>query len=140
MLTMFFKRQTTCTTYYNSSAGPYLEEFTDWLVLCGFQNEVICQYLPGVRELATWVDATYGNLTSMPAQALNHFSDYLAKYGRLRYSKGQYSVHYLGAKHFIEFLQIQHNIIGTETPRKAIVPELLRLFEHWMQAHRGVLS
>lgn len=58
MLTTYLKRQTTLTTYYTSSAGPYLDEFTDWLAQCGFHDEVICQYLPGVSEFAAWVDAT----------------------------------------------------------------------------------
>ena len=87
MLTTYLKRQTTLTTYYTSSAGPYLDEFTDWLAQCGFHDEVICQYLPGVSEFAAWVDATYGNLTSFPVNALNHFHDYLATRDRLRYSK-----------------------------------------------------
>jgi hypothetical protein len=78
MLTTYLKRQTTLATYYTSSAGPYLDEFTDWLAQCGFHDEVICQYLPGVSEFAAWVDATYGNLTSFPVNALNHFHDYLA--------------------------------------------------------------
>lgn len=140
MLTTYLKRQTTLTTYYTSSAGPYLDEFTDWLAQCGFHDEVICQYLPGVSEFAAWVDATYGNLTSFPVNALNHFHDYLATRDRLRYSKGQHSVHWLGAQHFVEFLQSKNKIVVTEISPKTTQPELLRQFEHWMQTHRGVRS
>lgn len=138
MLATYFKRQTTRTTYYASSAGPYLDEFTDWLVQCGFHKEVICQYLPGIVEFADWADATYGNLTSCPQGAFDHFRDHLAERGRLRYSKRQHSVTCRGTQHFVEFLQIQHKIAGTATSSQAAKPELFCQFEQWMQAHRGV--
>jgi integrase/recombinase XerD len=138
MLAKYLKRQTTRTTYYGSSAGPHLDEFTDWLAQKGFHDEVICQYLPGVIEFAGWVDATYGNVRSCPFDALNCFCDYLAKRGRLRGKKGQYSASFRGAKHFVRFLQIQNKIDGAETPPQTTQPELFRLFEQWMQAHRGV--
>lgn len=140
MLTNYLNRQTTLTTYYTSSAGPYLDEFTDWLAQRGFHDEVICQYLPGVSEFAAWVDATYGNLTTFPVNGLNHFHDYLATRGRLRYSKGQHSIHWLGAQHFVEFLQSQNKIGVANTSPKTIQPEFLGQFEHWMQTHRGVQS
>ena len=138
MLTTYLKRQTTLTTYYTSSAGPYLDEFTEWLAQCGFHDKVICQYLPGVNEFAAWVDATYGNLASLPVNALTHFHDYLATCGRLRYLKGQHSIHWLGAQHFVEFLQSQKKIVVAEILPKMTQPELLRQFELWMQTHRGV--
>jgi len=102
MLATYFKRQTTRTTYYASSAGPYLDEFTDWLAHCGFREEVIGQYLPGVVEFANWVDAAYGNLVSCPVDVVSRFCDHLAKRGRLRYSSGQHSISYLGARRFVE--------------------------------------
>lgn len=138
MLATYFKRQTTRATYYASSAGSYLDEFTGWLAQCGFHEEVICQFLPGIVEFADWADATYGNLTSCPNDAFNHFRDHLAERGRLRYSKGQHSVSCRGARRFVEFLQIQHKIAGTTPPPQATQPELFRQFEQWMQAHRGV--
>jgi len=139
MLATILKRQTTRATCYASTAGPYLDEFTDWLAQSGFHNEVICQYLPGVIEFVGWVETTYGNLKSCPPDALGRFHDYLDKHGRLRYSKGQYSVSFRGAQHFIEYLQIRNEIVGTEMPPQKPQPELVRLFEQWMQAHRGVL-
>jgi site-specific recombinase XerD len=139
MLATYFKRQATRTTYYASSAGPYLDEFTDWLAHCGFREEVIGQYLPGVVEFANWVDAAYGNLVSCPDDVVSRFCDNLAKRGRLRYSSGQHSISYLGARHFVEFLQIQHKIIGTAKSQQAAQPDLLRQFDQWMQAHRGVM-
>jgi hypothetical protein len=139
MLATYLKRQTTRATCYGSAAGPHLDEFTDWLAQSGFHNEVICQYLPGVIEFAGWVDTTYGNLKSCPFEALGGFRDYLGKHGRLRYSKGQYSVSFRGAQHFVEYLQSRNETVGAERPPQTTQPELVRLFEQWMQAHRGVL-
>jgi len=112
MLATYLKRQTTRATCYASAAGPYLDEFTDWLVQSGFHNEVICQYLPGVIEFAGWVDTTYGNLKPCPFEALGRFRDYLAKHGRLSYSKGQYSASFRGAQHFFKYLQIRNEVVG----------------------------
>ena len=137
MLTTYFKRETTCINYYAGPAGSYLDEFTDWLARCGFQQEVICQYLPGTIWFAAWGEKTYGHLTSLPADVLPHFRVHLAQAGRLFYSRGQHSAHWLSAQHFVEFLRLQRQIAEAEAtlPRK---PALLHLFEHWMQTHRGV--
>jgi site-specific recombinase XerD len=114
-----------------------LDEFTDWLAKCGFHEEVICQFLPGIVQFTDWADATYGSLTSCPDDAINHFRDHLAKRGRLRYSKGQHSVSCRSAQRFVEFLQTQHKIVGPVTIQ-ATQPELFSQFEQWMQTHRGV--
>ncbi|MDD5580997.1 MAG: hypothetical protein PHY16_17205 [Methylobacter sp.] len=139
MLTTYFKRKTTLTSYYASPAGSYLDEFTDWLTWCGFHEEVICQYLPGIVQFGIWGKKTYGNLTSLPVDALSHFRDSLAKNGRLYYSKGQHSIHWRGVQHFVEFLRLQHKIACAQTLPQAPQPELLQLFESWMHTHRGVM-
>lgn len=138
MLSTYFKRETTCATYYASSAGSYLDEFTDWLTQCGFHEEVIGQYLPGVVEFTDWADATCGNLASCSPDAFSHFRDYLSKRGRLRHPKGPLSITCRGAQHFIEFLRVKHNIGGTVMPPQITQPELFRQFAQWMQTHRGV--
>lgn len=137
MLTTYLKRETTRTIYYASPAGSYLDEFTDWLARCGFHEEIICQYLPGTMRFAVWGEKTYGKLTSLSADALNHFCVHLAKCGQLLYSRGQNSVHWLSAQHFVEFLRLQRKIVNAETPLRPKLA-LLDLFEHWMQTHRGV--
>lgn len=86
MLTTYIKRETTRISYYASPAGSYLDEFTDWLARCGFHEEVICQYLPGTMRFAVWGEKTYGKLTSLPADALNHFRVHLAKCGQFRHT------------------------------------------------------
>jgi hypothetical protein len=40
----------------------------------------------------------------------------------LRYSKGQHSIHWLGAQHFVEFLQSQNKIGVANTSPKTIQP------------------
>lgn len=138
MLATYFKRQSTHQIYYASPAGPYLDEFTDWLAERGFHEDVICQFLPGIVQFSNWADTTYGNLASYPGDAFNHFRDHLAERGQLHYAKGQHSAACRGALRFVEYLQLQHNILGTSTPPETTQPVILRQFEQWMQAHRGV--
>ena len=54
MLTAYFKRQTTCATYYSGPAGPYLVEFTDWLAQRGYRQETIRNRLQGVSQFGFW--------------------------------------------------------------------------------------
>ena len=140
MLTRYFKRQTTLESYYGSSAGQYFDEFTDYLEKSGFHQEVICQYLPGVKMFAAWADAAYGRVASLPADTCSNYREYLAENGRLRYEKGEYSSSYRAAEHFLEFLASQNPIKCISIPPKTPRPELLSQFEAWMQAHRGLCS
>lgn len=52
MLTTYFKRQTTQATYYTEPAGPYLDDFTDWLTQRGYQHETIRRRLQGAAQLS----------------------------------------------------------------------------------------
>ena len=42
MLTNYFTRSATLSTYYAGLAGPYLDDFTDWLAQRGFGGDAIC--------------------------------------------------------------------------------------------------
>jgi hypothetical protein len=54
MLTTYFKRQTTLATYYAGPAGPYLDDFTDWLAQRGYQLENIRRRVQGAAQLGIW--------------------------------------------------------------------------------------
>ncbi len=58
MLSSYFKRNTTLATFCNGPAGPYLDEFTDWLSKRGFQQETIRRRILGAVQFVDWTQAT----------------------------------------------------------------------------------
>lgn len=140
MLTTYFKRQTTCATYYAGPAGPYLDEFTDWLAQRGYRQETIRNRLQGVSQLCTWVRTNGIRLQSLSPRALDNFRHYLLDRNRLHLSGGQLSITWLGAQIFFEFLQAKRLVASSEIQLTDARPELLGAFEDWMLIHRGVRS
>jgi len=138
MLTTYFTRPATHTTYYSGLAGPYLDSFADWLAKRGYdKNNSIRQLLRGTAEFGNWVQASYGSLTSLRDGAWVSYCEHLASQGRLRSAKGQHSIYWRSAKLFSEFLCAQHGIVVSEAAAVPVLPDMVVAFEHWMQMHRG---
>ena len=114
MLTTYFKRQTTCATYYAGPAGSYLDEFTDWLAQRGYRQETIRNRLQGASQLCTWVRTNGIRLQSLSPRALDDFRHYLSDRNRLHLSGGQLSIAWLGAQIFFEFLQAKRLVASSE--------------------------
>jgi len=138
MLTTYFKRQTTCTTYFAGPAGPYLDEFTDWLAERGYRQETIRNRLQGASQLGTWADTNGIRLQLLSPRVLNDFRHYLLDRSQLYLSGGQLSIVWLGAQIFLEFLQAKRLVAPSEVPLVVTQPEILNAFEHWMLIQRGV--
>jgi hypothetical protein len=138
MLTTYFKRQTTCTTYFAGPAGPYLDEFTDWLAERGYRQETIRNRLQGASQLGTWADTNGIRLQLLSPGALNDFRHFLLDRSQLYLSGGQLSIVWLGAQIFLEFLQAKRLVAPSEVPLVVTQPEILNAFEHWMLIQRGV--
>jgi len=138
MLTTYFKRQTTQATYYSGPAGPYLDEFTNWLEQRGYRHETIRYRLQGAAQFVTWAQTTGCNLPSLSPATLDHFRCHLSKHHQLRHTGGQLSVRWLGAQLFFEFLQDQQLVAPADTSLEVTHPELLSAFAQWMHVHRGV--
>jgi site-specific recombinase XerD len=138
MLTTYFKRQTTQATYYSGPAGPYLDEFTNWLEQRGYRHETIRYRLQGAAQFVAWAQTTGCYLPSLSSDILDRFRYHLSKHHQLRHTSGQFSVRWLGAQRFFEFLQDQQLVALTDTSLEVTHPELLSAFEQWMQVHRGV--
>src|SRR5260370_10746502 len=95
--------------------------------------------LVGANGFANWVQSTGGSLTSLPAGVFwGTFCQHLSKQGRLHRTNGQHTIYWRGAQHFVEYLLDQHGISVDRTPAETAPPELVAMFEHWMQVHRGV--
>ncbi|MGI9305648.1 MAG: tyrosine-type recombinase/integrase [Gammaproteobacteria bacterium] len=138
MLTTYFKRQTTLASYYAGPAGPYLDDFTDWLAQRGYQHECIRGRVRGAVQLGVWAQTTGCSLQPLSLATLNDFRGYLSSRGRLLYSGGQHSIRWLGAQRFVEFLQVEQLVTPLSASAPAVQPELLQAFKQWMEVHRGV--
>jgi site-specific recombinase XerD len=139
MLKTYFKRERTRTTYAAGPAGPYLDEFSQWLEKRGFTPRTIRQCLFGATQFTAWAKAAGIAVQSLDATSLDEFRCYLAKHDQLRYASGNPTPRCMGAHHFLSFLSAQGIVsaLPTTAPSSALSP-LLNEFEHWMDVHRGV--
>ena len=116
MLTTYFSRQTTQTTYYEGPAGPYLDLFTHWLAQRGYRHESIRRRLAGAAQFVTWAQSTGCPLQAMSPTTLGRFRSHLAQQNQLHRPRGQHAVRWLGAQRFFEFLQAQQIIAPPTSP------------------------
>lgn len=136
MLSNFFKRQSTLSVFYGGPAGVYLDEFSDWLLAHGFQQQTVRRRIRGAVQFVHWTQAINIELGSLTPSTMISYCRYLKKRGQLFYPSGDRTVRYLGANHFYNFL------LATErcpfVSAESILPDLIIAFEQWMKVHRGV--
>jgi hypothetical protein len=141
MLKTYFKRERTRTTYAAGPAGPYLEEFSQWLEKYGFTTRTIRRRLFGATQFVTWAETAGMAVPSLDASSLDGFRGYLAQHGQLRYASGNPTPRYMGAHHFLNFLSAQGTVSASTVAVPSSVPStLLNEFEHWMDVNRGVTA
>ena len=135
MLTAYFKHPFTLRKLRAGPAGPYLDDFASHLAEAGYSRDKIRAYLRGTGRLSAWAaqaDLTVGHLDS---RVLGPFGRYLDSQGRLRGRRGEHSATFLGARHFVDFLEARGLVA---TPAAAGEPALVTEFCHWMRSQRGV--
>ena len=138
MLESYFKRERTRVIYSEGPAGRYLDAFTHWLEQQGYRYDTIRHRLPGTAQFAAWAKSAGFDVQALTSTALIDFRDYLAEHGQLHYPCGTHSTRYIGAQHFLSFVQTT-GIASNETvvPCDTLPAPLLE-FEHWMRTQRGV--
>lgn len=139
MLNVYFKRERTLARYYASAAGPYLDAFVRWFEEDGYQAQTIRRLVRGAVQFATWAKALGRAVAQLDATILSAFERYLARRDQLRDSHGDYRDGFLGARHFLGFLQAR-GIVPTaaEVSPRPPQPALLSEFRDWMVTQRGV--
>jgi site-specific recombinase XerD len=135
MLTAYFKHPFTLRKFRSGPAGPYLDDFASHLAEAGYSRDKVRAYLRGTGRLSAW--AAQGDLTvdQLDSRVLGPFGRYLDSQGRLRGRRGEYSATFLGARHFVDFLEARGLVA---TPTAAVEPALVTEFCHWMRSQRGV--
>lgn len=135
MLTTYFKHPYTLHNLRSDPAGPYLDDFASRLTQKGYCRLRIRAYLRGAGRFSTWAQAQGLASESLDLQALAQFYRFLDSQDSLRDRRGMYNATFVGARHFVGFLQAKGVV---PAPAPAVEPELLTEFCHWMRTHRGV--
>lgn len=135
MLTTYFKHPFTLRNLRSGPAGPYLDDFASQLARAGYCRDKVRAYLRGTGRFSAWAAQTELMIEHLDWQALVSFGRYLDSQDRLRCRRGAYGPTFLGARHFVDFLEARRLVA---TPAPAVEPELLTEFCHWMRSQRGV--
>lgn len=137
MLKTYFKSERTCEYYYRGTAGPYLDDFVEWLTKRGYQHQTVRRRICGASRFAQWGQSKGSTIAELDTAALNAFARSLARQGRLRNACGDYQACFLGARKFLCFLQVHGITTVGEAESTPVYPELFCEFRNWMLTHRG---
>lgn len=141
MLNDYFKNHSTVQKYKNGPAGPYLDRFISWFEARGYRRCCLPRHIRGADHFARWAEQSRLTVQQLDVNALKAFGEYLKQRRRpLRYPSGILSHDFVGARHFVAFLQVNDDVeprLSTPVPTE---PELLIDFRYWMVAHRGVME
>lgn len=135
MLTAYFKHPFTLRKLRSGPAGPYLNDFASHLAEAGYSRDKVRAYLRSTARLSAWAAQADLTVEHLDSRVLVSFGRYLDSQGRLRCRRGEYSPTFLGARHFVDFLEAKGLVA---TPAAAIEPALVTEFCHWMRSQRGV--
>ena len=105
MLSTYLKRPLTQERYYSGPVGPNLDPFTDWLEERGYQPGRLRRLLHGLQHFSLWAKETGLTSQELDAKALEAFRCDLALQQRLRYPNGNHRHLFVGARHFVTFLE-----------------------------------
>jgi integrase/recombinase XerD len=137
MLIDHLKTSITRDRLYAGLAGPYIDEFADWLHGQGFKPVVIKLKL---TSLAGWTDWVRDKRLSPhdPVAAMEACKTHLEKNGRVLNSRGPNDNSIVAASTYIRFLRAKGVI--EKVPAKPLPSEIwpiLGEFRSWSRQHRG---
>jgi site-specific recombinase XerD len=119
-----------------SAAGPYLDEFSEWLAGRGYRASTIRPYLEAAVRFVAWALATAG--TGPPEFCQTNWTAYRAAVDkatrRTSSSRRDPGNLHCGARTFVRFLRAR----GHAASEPDATPVLLQRFQQWMRQHRGV--
>lgn len=129
MLSAYFTRKSVLIAFYDGAAGHYLDNFTDWLSVQGYQRGTIRRSVRGAIKFATLIEPLGTRLEELTATQLIEVIQLQSK---------QLCKEVKGYRLFLNYLQNQGIIPTLIEPKEAPFEPLLVEFEEWMLIHRGV--
>jgi integrase/recombinase XerD len=138
MLHTYIKRPLTLARYRARPAGPHLDACVRWLEQRGYPPRRLLRLIRGVHRFSHWAHDHELGIEALDAKALERFRHHLQERQALHAPSGSYRPVFLGAQHFVTFLEAS----GLVTPRAVLFPPapepaLLEAFHQWMRTHRG---
>jgi len=120
---------------WRSAAGPYLDDFSEWLAGRGYRRATIGTYLRAAARLAAWAQMHQRPVpTGCDRASLVAYRAHLQQVTQprrpTRWDQGN---RYCGARTFVRFLRAR----GHVADEPDATPVLLHRFQHWMRQHRG---
>jgi integrase/recombinase XerD len=138
MLATYVKTPAALEHYRSGPAGPHLDAFIVSLEARGYPPRRMLHLIRGVKRFSHWAQAAGLPLQALDANALEAFGQHLRDLQRLHYPSGRYSHLFVGARHFVRFLEMA-GYVAPSAPATLPCPEpeLLVAFRTWMRTHRG---
>ena len=92
----------------------------------------------GVKRFSLWAQEAGLTVQDLAVHALEALGQHLQSLQRLHYPSGRLSHLFVGARHFVRFLE-RAGLVAPVAPVTAQhpAPELVTAFGHWMRMHRG---
>lgn len=141
MLNQYFKNASTITKYEYGPVGLYINRFIKWLEERGNHRCSTRRHLRGADHFCRWAESAELAYGQLDTNALKVFGEHLKKRHLLKYANGRLNHNFIGAQHFVAFLQAIGDVIppvsSELTPSE---PELLIVFGHWMRKQRGAMD
>ncbi|MBI4538674.1 MAG: tyrosine-type recombinase/integrase [Gemmatimonadetes bacterium] len=137
MLSDYFGNGRAKDRLQGSAAGPYLDDFSEWLAGRGYRASTIESYLKAAARFAAWSLATAGigppelhRAHCAYRAAVDHATQ------RRSLSRRGPGNRYCGARTFVRFLRAR----GDAVAEPNATPVLLQRFQHWMRQDRGAAA
>ena len=104
MLTQYFTRAATVEKRRSGMAGPYLDDFIQWLESRGYHRSTIRRHIREAVNFTMWAHTQCLTLRELDQNTLTQFGEQLARRNALRAPSGNYSHSYQSARLFVRFL------------------------------------
>ena len=104
MLAAYLSTSQALERYRCGPAGPYLDEFVEWLEKRGYRARTIRRYLLSAHRFSRWMQNTDGCLQEGDEPALESFGVYLHQQYGLKSSSPHLAQTCIGARRFMAFL------------------------------------
>lgn len=138
MLATYVKTPVALQHYRSGPAGPHLDAFIVSLEEQDYPSRRMLHLIRGVKRFSLWAQDAGLTLQELDANALEAFGQHLQDLQRLRYPSGRYSHLFVGARHFVRFLERSGVVAPAALATSQLSdPELLEAFYTWMKTHRG---
>ena len=138
MLTTYLRTSQALERYRCGPAGPYLDEFVEWLEKRGYRARTIGRYLLSAHRFSLWRQNVDISCHENDGTTLKAFRVYLQHHHGLKSPSAHLAQTCIGAQRFIDFLAATNRwVLPPLASPRSTDPELLVEFRRWMRTQRG---